>query len=384
MRCTRKLCKFLSALAMAAWLSAAASAQDNYHIVTYDDPADGKSEVSVLRAEVKALRQQLTASTEAGYEDTTTGGRDRASCNCDNGGGNCDCAGSCGGCCDQGCCGCCNQGCGCCESCCTAATTGTCGCLEPCYHCPGVWAMGELLILKYHRADGARVGTAGKHENAPSDFDLAPRLSLGWVGCDGLGVRVRWFDFEDSAQAEKEKNSHLTVDTYTIDVEVFDTFCLNRNWDLEIAAGIRYNEFEETMIDDDETRFNHFNGFGIVASAELRRLVGCNGAIFVRTRGAILADDKDVFNNEQGNVWADQCVTLKDVIVGQIELAFGYDYIVPQCDGSYYFARVQAEWQNWYNYSSSFVDTNDNANERFGGPSDVGFAGFGFALGVAR
>src|SRR5262249_6578524 len=148
-----------------------------------------------------------------------------------------------------------------------------------------------------------------------------------------------------------------SVDTWTIDAEVFDTFCLNRNWDLEIAAGIRYNEFRETMVDDRiESRSNEFTGYGIVASAELRRLVGCNSALFVRTRASILMSDKDIYN--VGPDVGIQNVHLNDVVVGQIELAFGYDYIVPYCDGSYAFARIQAEWQDWYNYSSAFSDTN--------------------------
>src|SRR5262249_4612346 len=151
------------------------------------------------------------------------------------------------------------------------------------------------------------------------------------------------------------------------DFEVFDTFCLNRNWDLEVAAGIRYNEFRETMTDNFEFRSNEFTGWGIVASAELRRLVGCYGALFVRSRASILMSDKDIFNREL-DVAVIQNVRLTDVVVGQIELAFGYDYIVPYCDGSYAFARIQAEWQNWYNYSSSFVDVNNSRDERFGGP----------------
>src|SRR6185312_11425781 len=124
----------------------------------------------------------------------------------------------------------------------------------------------------------------------------------------------------------------------------------------------------ETMTDDNEFRSNEFTGYGIVVSAELRRLVGCNAAVFVRSRASILMSDKDIFNSEDGrNALPPQDVQLKDVVVGQIELAMGYDYVVPYCDGSYAFARVQAEWQNWYNYSSAFVDTQDNGNERFGG-----------------
>ncbi|HWC29545.1 MAG TPA: hypothetical protein VG845_05615, partial [Dehalococcoidia bacterium] len=118
-------------------------------------------------------------------------------------------------------------------------------------------------------------------------------------------------------------------------------------------------------------------GFGVVASAEVRTRIGTSGALFARLRGSILMDDKDVFN-ESGL----QQERLIDVTVGTTELAFGYDYVVPMCQGAYAFARVQAEWQNWYNFSSGFEDTENN--EDFAGPADVGFAGFGFRAGIAR
>jgi hypothetical protein len=126
-----------------------------------------------------------------------------------------------------------------------------------------------------------------------------------------------------------------------------------------------------------EDRLNSFSGFGVVASAEVRTRIGTSGALFARLRGSILMDDKDVFN-ESGL----QQERLIDVTVGTTELAFGYDYLVPLEDGAYAFLRLQAEWQNWYNYSSSFVDT--AANENFAGPSDVGFGGFGVGVGIVR
>jgi len=282
----------------------------------------------------------------------------------------------------------CESNCGC-QPC--YQPCGTCGCFEPYCHSSGWWASAEVIWFKYHRADGAREGVL---DNEVTEFDLetTPRITIGWVGTDGLGLRARYWEFDHCAPARgtdppppvivDEEGFSLCVDTYTLDVEVFDTFCLNRNWDLELAAGIRYNEFLEAMDDNDlgvvEDRFNDFSGFGIVTSAELRRAIGTSGIVWARARGSILMDDKDVFN-EDG---ARQQVRLIDVTVGTTELAFGYDYVMPIDCGSYWYLRLQAEWQTWYNYSSSFVDT--AANEDFGGPSDVGFAGVGIGAGIAR
>jgi len=70
-----------------------------------------------------------------------------------------------------------------------------------------------------------------------------------------------------------------------------------------------------------------------------------------------------------------------------LELAIGYDYVMPTCNGGYFFARVSAEWQDWYNFSSAFrtVDNGGGVQDnRFNGPADVGFGGFGFGVGVIR
>jgi hypothetical protein len=249
------------------------------------------------------------------------------------------------------------------------------------------------MWFKYHRADGTRVANETSNpaadDDVQSEFRITPRLTLGYVRDDGLGFRVRYWKFDHTLDGDVSEGDSITVDTWTIDAEVFDTFCLNRNWDLEISAGIRYCEFREDMNDnpggENILRRNEFQGWGGVASVELRRLVSCNTAMFVRARGAILMDDKDVLVDIDGTILHD--VTLKDTVCGMTELAIGLDYVMSRCDGSYYFARVQAEWQNWYNFSSAFRtldDAGQPVDESFSGPSDVGFGGFGFAFGVMR
>jgi hypothetical protein len=362
MRCTRMVRGFLGMVALAAWLSGFAQAQQ-YHVVAYDDAGAENGEVNTLKSEVAELREKLNTSTHEGYDQGPA----------------CGCAPACGCGCEQHCgcdtCGC--DTCGC-DQCCGG---GTCGCFEPCCHSTGLWATAELMFFRYHRADGVRVGV-DDGEGAEFDFEITPRLTVGWVRDDGLGVRVRYWEFDHNAAAlgPDEPGSRLDVDTYTFDFELFDTFCLNRNWDLELSAGIRYCDFLEVMVDGDagEVRLNSFTGFGGVAAAELRRCIGTSGSIWFRVRTAILMDDKDIFNDNGGG----QQVRLLDATVGMTELAFGYDYVMPMCGGAYAFAGVQAEWQNWYNFSSGFEDTANT--EDFAGPADVGFGGFGFRAGLIR
>src|SRR5439155_19663299 len=110
----------------------------------------------------------------------------------------------------------------------------------------------ELMWFRYHRADGARVSNETARngdDDVPFDFEITPRFSAGFVRGDGLGVRARYWRFDHTAikGAGTGDQDALSVNTYTIDWEVFDTFTLNCNWDVEVAAGIRYCHFREDM-----------------------------------------------------------------------------------------------------------------------------------------
>jgi hypothetical protein len=259
---------------------------------------------------------------------------------------------------------------------------GTCGLAADACDCCDSWglvASAEVAFLKYGRADGVRVGVAAPGEDVDADYEPTPRVMLGWLSQSGLGARVRYWEFDQQMPANEGGVSSLNVDTYVIDLELFETFALNDNWDLEIAGGLRYNDFNEHMQDDGDIRINDFHALGGVASAEFRRLVLHRGALFARARGGLLVDDKSIFNNDTAPI---QDVLLNDVTVGMAELALGYDYNIPLRNGACAFLRADVEWQNWYNYSSSFVDTTNS--ERFGGASDVSFRGFGLGLGIMR
>ena len=245
------------------------------------------------------------------------------------------------------------------------------------YRSWGLTGSAEAVFLKYGRTDGTRVGVVAPGEDVNSNYEITPRVTFGWVGEDGFGARVRYWEYDHATPANEGGDSNLSVDTYICDFELFETFALNDNWIVEFAGGLRYNQFEEFMTDDGDNRINRFSGLGGLVSGELRRMIGAQSAVFGRARGAMIMDDKRIFNNDTPPI---QNVVLGDVTVGMLELAIGYDYLIPLGCGNQAFIRGQAEWQNWYNYSSSFTDLN-NA-ERFAGGSDVSFHGFGISMGI--
>ncbi len=277
MLCTPKGWSLVGAVAVAAWLALTPAQAREGYLVSHGNSADTGNvgeDISDLRSEISELKSNAQTRVSSGYDA-------RPACG------------------PQGChsgCGCGSNTCGCDQDC----GGGTCGCFEPCCHSSGIWAAGELLFLRYHRADGVRVGVnANLGDEEEFDFDMTPRLTVGWVRSDGLGGRIRYWEFDHNSNNDGDADS-LDLDTYHWDVETFDTFCLNRNWNLEIAAGARYNEFREAMIDpgNAEVRFNSFSGYGVLTSAELRRCIGTSGSIFARARGAILMSDKDIFNTQ--------------------------------------------------------------------------------------
>ncbi|GEM_PF-1549337 len=240
--------------------------------------------------------------------------------------------------------------------------------------------LAEAMFLKYHRADGVRVGH--RPEDALyGDYLPAPRFTLGYVFPGGLGIRARWWEFDHEQRSEN--NSLLAVDTYTVDLEVYERFCLNCKWAVEVSAGVRYTEFYEYQEKDKGPSFHDYSGWGGVLGLEGVRRVGCYGGLYARARGAILVGDKYIENGERPwQSW--NSVTLQDTTQGMIELAFGVQYSRPLRNGMVVTGRFGYEWQNWYNFSSAFDGPPpiNTTIDYFVGPSDVGFGGFVLALGV--
>ena len=263
---------------------------------------------------------------------------------------------------------------------------GSCNpCCRSCYNCDALFGSAELTFFRYHRADGVRVGTSPANDEVEFDFDVAPRVTVGYKGDDGLVLRTRWWNYDhDASRDEYGSNGSgefLDVDTFTLDFEVADVVCLSDCWTLELSGGIRYNEFDETFVDNNgyETRHVSFQGAGGVAGVQANRRVCTGHMVFSRIRGAILMDDKLI----QGTYYeTENEAILRDTTQGMMELALGYEaHWCIGCDTTV-FARGAGEWQNWYNYSNSFGDL--GSNNFSNSPSDVGFGGFTFALGILR
>jgi hypothetical protein len=275
---------------------------------------------------------------------------------------------------------CCDSGTGFCGAPCCESSCGDC--TDPCCNSQrargwSVFAESEVLFLRYHRADGVRIG-AEASETGEFDFEPGTRITLGAMTPDGLGFRGRFFEY-DRFQPIEDAGDGLGIDTFNVDLEVFDSMVLGDVWAAEVSAGARYNEFREDMIDINAGDFRSINaeGVGLTAGLEMRRLIG-RGHLFARARGAVVQGDKRILNIDGAVV--NQALTLLDTTYVVTEIAWGYETNYQLANGATLFSRLGVEWQNWANYSNQFDFV--TGEEFFDGPSDIGFAGFTVSAGL--
>jgi hypothetical protein len=223
------------------------------------------------------------------------------------------------------------------------------GCDSCC--CGGGWTVdAELLFLRYHREGGL-----GQTNVSEYDFEASPRLALGYVTCDGLGARVRYWEYN-----QDNNNNTESVDTYNIDLELFQEICVSCNTTIEISAGIRYNDFDERRanvgLPAAAAGNTSFSAYGGVIGVQVNRDT-CYGTLYARTRYAILMDDIHV-----------NAVNGIDHKVDQTEVALGVsrDFCLAGMAGS---VHAGAEWWNWGEYSLA--------------DDSVGFGGFVFGVSTA-
>lgn len=219
---------------------------------------------------------------------------------------------------------------------------GDCWCGEAVdYFAPGsdncgcnTWTFGaELLFLKGFNSAGAF---------GDLSYRSGVRFWGAWQRPDGLGVRLRYFDYDNAGAAG-------LVDTDSLDLEVMDSLQLGCNWTLIVAGGIRFTDFVTVGGD--------FHGFGPVVSAELYRTINCNTQLYGITRAAILIDD----GANPGGA-ADNTISVS-------EIQIGIQRTRELQSGALAFGRVGYEAQ-WYGDVAT------------AGTSSVTLHGFAFTLGV--
>jgi hypothetical protein len=204
-----------------------------------------------------------------------------------------------------------------------ADAVGGCGsgcgdCCDDCCGCPG-WVGGvEIVWLK-----------AFSSGNDFGDFNYEDgfRGWFGYQGAGGLGARLRYFDYQQTAA-----NGDF-VDIEAFDAEVYDTFQVGCNWDLLLGGGIRYLE---TEVLGNAADLHAIHGVGPVVTAELYRHISDRAALYVIGRQSIVAGD-GIFNN----------ALTTDLTTAATEFQLG-GQLHRETNGGLVFARLGWESQYFY------------------------------------
>jgi len=211
----------------------------------------------------------------------------------------------------------------------------------------------ELNFMRFNQTDGT--GFLG----VPNRFnwEATPRFTLGFAGAEGLGLRLRYWEYSHSAGPPP---TETVVDTYNIDLELFDYVQIGRATSLEWSAGLRYNDF--SVIERAAGLNDEFGGLGALLGLKLTRATSC-GKFYGRASWAIMTDS----DSNSLNV-----ATTNDIGM-QTEIGLGYELSRVTLKGVQLTSRVGYEVQYWSGYG---------VNSAALGNGNVGIGWDGVILGI--
>jgi hypothetical protein len=170
------------------------------------------------------------------------------------------------------------------------------GCNDGCSRAGWVGS-SELLFLKPFQSEG--------DQDPDYNYRTGYRGTIGWQRYDGLGFRVRFFDYFQRVPSDQR------FDISTLDGELYDTLVDNETWFLSIGGGIRYLDFYFGDSPDPRDGISQV-GVGPVVTAELQRHLNERLSLYAITRASIVVGD----NNEFGDVDPDQTGHMFDIQLG--------------------------------------------------------------------
>jgi hypothetical protein len=246
------------------------------------------------------------------------------------------------------------------------------------------------------------------------DFQLAPRTWLGWQGCNGGGLRVTYWQFNDNAATERATavagatpvylfvygaGGNLTRNAYAdlgetlisdhslalqaLDLEATQRFGLGP---LQCMAGvgIRLADMDQNLRGEVYDATNSlweivtndlsFQGAGPTLSLQAFRPMGTSRfSMFGGLRGAMLYSKTRQAIYEMKDGYANELVDTANAheMLSMGEMSVGLQYMQPLGPRSEFFARSSYEGQAWFDVGGP-VDSH----------STVALDGLGFAIGL--
>jgi len=267
---------------------------------------------------------------------------------------------------------------GCQDGCADSCTDNNNACCTPQRHvgrdffvckdrCGGLIGGFEYLWLRPYASGGLYDTGAG---GAQQNFNPAWRTWIGYQNADGLGARMRYFEYNRSA-AGAAAGSNLGVEFRTLDAELTQAVDFRR-WNLLMSGGIRYAESGVTRNDPNVIApiNSGFSGFGLTTSATATRDLNQSGSL----RFVAGSRWSAVYGNSSNTSPAGVVTTNRDDLANILELNIGPQYRRRLRNGAYLTSTIGLEAQYW-----------SNAFTLPGGVgTDAGFAGFSSAVALTR
>ena len=242
-----------------------------------------------------------------------------------------------------------------------------------CDRCPGFIGGVEITFLKPH--NNALDLVVGPNIQIPLlpefDFEIAPRIWLGYEFAGGLGLRATWWDFDHAVAAPGLVSG---MEATTMDVELAQTgsFC---KWDLLMSGGVRYGRIEESLDFPGFVGLSHeFEGVGGTIAFTARRPVGSRGfALIGGVRGSLLFGQTD---STLSLPFIPIEATLRNTqhMLEIYEMRLGGEWSRDLAYGARFYSQVTYEAQAW-NMAPIALGLVD---------SQIGFSGVAFNIGIAR
>lgn len=258
----------------------------------------------------------------------------------------------------------------------------------------GLYFSTEMLVADVSQGSGSDIasGLLSVYTPAAPDFgnldpDVAPtaRFALGWQTCDGLGVRARYWGYENSVSSAV---AQLTPDDPNLvlhawDVNVFDLEvvmnCLTpQGWDTSLSGGYRFAEYEEwgaIRLDDVQLASvrTRYIGNGLTGAFGVRRQLASRFSVMANARASLLF----------GGQYTSASIALPPDPVHSsfdtryiFESQLGASYEHPICGVGYWYIRGGFEVQYW----NDFVMPIGNQTSA----ESTLFSGLFLAVGVQR
>lgn len=256
----------------------------------------------------------------------------------------------------------------------------------------GLFIAAELAYVDIIQSSRNNVGTRLVEAVAPAAIAAAEtspgmqptaRLLLGWQNCDGLGVQVRFWDFDngDLVTLPQAAGTDPNILSQFWDVTVFDLDAVQKSvrnpvLDSTVNLGFRFVNFEEGA----SLRLNNnpatnsvaarYLGYGLTGGGNLRRKVRQYLSATGNLRGSFLLGNQTITPTGVPDTGVGTGFDARFIVESQL----GINYERPVFGGGFLFLSCGYEAQYWDGFTPAIGNQSDASSTLLHGLAvSVGF-----------